>query len=46
MVVENVRILRKENIDFPWRLRILEDCPDVIYVMGNQRILNDFSIVP
>lgn len=44
MVVENVRILRKENIDFPWRLRILEDCPDVIYVMGNQRILNDFSI--
>ena len=39
MVVENVRILRKENIDFPWRLRILEDCPDVIYVMGNQRIL-------
>lgn len=44
MVIENVYVLRKEDVDFPWRLRILEDCPDVIYVMGNKKILNDFSI--
>ncbi len=39
-----INILQKKDMYFPWRLRILKDCPDVLYVMGNCEILNDFSI--
>lgn len=39
-----INILQKSDANFPWRLRILKDCPDVLYVVGNCEILNDFSI--
>ena len=37
-------ILKKEDSDFPWRLKALADCPDIVYVLGNTKVLNDFSI--
>ena len=37
-------ILKKEDYNFPWRLRILKDCPDILFVLGNPEILNNFSI--
>ncbi len=40
----DMKIIKKEDPDFPWRLRLLNDCPDLIFVLGNTRILNDFSI--
>lgn len=29
---------------FPKKLEKLKDCPDILYVLGNEKILNDFSI--
>ncbi len=39
-----LHILKKEDEYFPWRLKILEDCPDIIYVLGNVSILNEFYL--
>ncbi len=39
-----MKIIKKEDSNFPWRLRVLDDCPDILYVLGNTNILNDFSI--
>ena len=40
----DIHIFRKEDKLFPTRLNILEDCPDILYVLGNAGILNDFAI--
>lgn len=39
-----MKILKKEDENFPKSLKDLEDCPDILYVCGNEKILNDFSI--
>ncbi len=38
------KILLKEDVNFPQKLLEMEDAPDVLYVMGNEKILNEFSI--
>ena len=40
----DMTILKKEDVDFPWRLKGLPDCPDIIFALGNIKILNNFSI--
>lgn len=39
-----MKVLKREDADFPWRLKILPDCPDILFVLGNTKILNNFSI--
>lgn len=39
-----MNIIKKEDETFPQNLKVLSNCPDIIYVLGNTKILNDFSI--
>lgn len=41
---EKIKFLKKGENNFPKNLEALEDCPDILFVMGNEKILNDFSI--
>lgn len=40
----NVKILTPAHPDFPKKLNILKEPPDLIFALGNTSILNDFSI--
>lgn len=40
----NFKILHKNNKYFPKNFLKLKDCPEFIFVLGNERILNNFSI--
>lgn len=40
----NFKILHKNNKYFPKNFLKLKDCPEFIFVLGNEQILNDFSI--
>ena len=40
----DIKYLKKEEKDFPEGLRQLKDCPDVLYVLGDKKLLNSFSI--
>lgn len=40
----NIKILHKNNKYFPKNFLKLKDCPEFIFVLGNEKILNDFSI--
>lgn len=40
----DIKYLKKEEKDFPEGLRQLKDCPDVLYVLGDEKLLNSFSI--
>ena len=39
-----IKIIEKDNILFPNNLKILKDCPEKIYLLGNENILNGPSI--
>jgi DNA processing protein len=39
-----IKILKKSDLDFPQKLKELKKCPEQIYVMGNEKILNDYMI--
>lgn len=40
----NVKVLTQEHNDFPKKLNVLKDTPDVLFAIGNTSILNDLSI--
>ena len=40
----NIKILHKTNMNFPKKFLELNDCPEFIFVLGNEKILNNFSI--
>ena len=40
----NLKIIHKNDECFPKNFLKLTDCPEFIFVLGNERILNDFSI--
>ena len=40
----NVKIIYKKDKCFPKEFLKLKDCPEFIFVLGNEKILNDFSI--
>lgn len=40
----NVKVLTPNHPDFPQKLNILKDPPDLLFALGNTSILNDFSI--
>ena len=40
----NLKIIHKDNEYFPKNFLKLKDCPEFIFVIGNEKILNDFSI--
>lgn len=39
-----IKIIEKDSDKFPQKLKQLKDCPDRIYVIGNEKILNDYMI--
>ncbi len=39
-----IKILKKSDLDFPQKLKELKKYPEQIYVMGNEKILNDYMI--
>lgn len=43
-IFNNVKILNHSHPDFPKKLKNLSDSPDVIFAIGNTKILNDLSI--
>lgn len=40
----NIQIVKKGTINFPIQLYDLEDCPKELYVVGNKKLLDEFSI--
>lgn len=40
----NIKLIQKNSEYFPKKLYDLPDCPDVLFVLGNEKILNSFSI--
>ncbi len=40
----NFKIIHRSNKCFPKNFLKLKDCPEFIFVLGNEQILNDFSI--
>ncbi len=40
----NVKYIKKDDSCFPKSLKILSDCPDVIFALGDISILNNFSL--
>lgn len=44
MTFNNLKILTHEHPDFPQKLHILKDPPDILFALGNTSILNDVSI--
>lgn len=43
-VFSNFHIIPKESKYFPKNLLSLQDCPDILFVLGNKEILNSFCI--
>ena len=41
---KNIKLISKDSKFFPKNLYNLSDCPDVLFVLGNEKILNNFSI--
>ena len=39
-----IQYIKKEDNDFPNGLKSLVDCPDIIYAVGNTKLLNEFSL--
>lgn len=39
-----VKYIKREDDNFPKALESLSDCPDMIYVLGNEELLNTFSL--
>ena len=39
-----IKILERDENYFPQNLKILTDCPDIIFALGNVEIMNSFSI--
>lgn len=39
-----IKYIKKEDVLFPKSLKELHDCPDILYVAGNEKILNDFGL--
>jgi DNA processing protein len=39
-----MKVILKEDLYFPKGLKKLKDCPDMIFVNGDYKILNEFSI--
>lgn len=39
-----IKILNKSDSDFPQKLKELKRCPEQIYVMGNEKILDEYMI--
>lgn len=39
-----IKILNKNDFYFPQKLKELKNCPEQIYVIGNEKILNDYMI--
>lgn len=42
--MKNIKYIKRGEKNFPKKLEQLHDCPDILYVLGNEKILNDFSI--
>ena len=42
--LSNCKIIPKNSSLFPENLKILPDCPEILFVLGNNKILNNFSI--
>lgn len=40
----DIQYLKKEDNIFPNGLKSLDDCPDIIYAVGNTKLLNEFSL--
>ena len=40
----SIQYIKKEDNDFPVKLKQLPDCPDILYVAGNEKILNQFTL--
>ncbi len=40
----NLKIIHKKDEDFPKNFLKLKDCPEFIFVLGDEKILNEFSI--
>ena len=41
---ENIKIIEKDSPLFPNNLKVLNDCPSKLYLLGNENILNKTSI--
>ena len=39
-----IKVILKEDLLFPQKLKEIDDCPDMLFIMGNEKILNDKSI--
>lgn len=39
-----IKVILKEDPLFPQKLKKIDDCPDMLFIMGNEKILNDKSI--
>jgi len=39
-----IKLISKNSEFFPKKLFDLEDCPDILYILGNEKILNNFSL--
>lgn len=44
MLIDNIKIIKKEDKNFPNQLKDLKDCPKQLYAIGNLSLLNEFSI--
>ena len=44
MLNSNIKIIKKEDKNFPNQLKDLKGCPKQIYAIGNLSLLNEFSI--
>lgn len=42
--MNNIKYIKRGEKYFPRNLEKLKDCPDIIYVLGNEKILNEFSL--
>ena len=43
-ILNNIKILNHSHPDFPQKLKDITDPPDVLFAIGNTKILNDLSI--
>ncbi len=39
-----MKIIKKDDKEFPSNFKALVDCPECVYVLGNEKTLNNFSI--
>lgn len=43
-IVSQMKVLKRDDKYFPVDFKALIDCPEYVYVLGNEKILNNFSI--